>query len=546
LVELTAAPEIFTRTLLRILLIGLWEDLLFGLTVTSNRCCFELHLPLHFVLDTKQIKNTMMDPEHDNCDFLLGRDDNNAPKTPPITNSWGVNTSSTARYVPQMKEQWKQWRSSIGDDSKFLSLVNTYASARDITLTEMFRLVMGYLNEETFVSPSEDNDTYDGTFVSPIDDTNNQTPATSNLADTPNDKDDLTQAPITPSEMFSRGGMAVGHFIERLWSDLKDAMETNEGKATREKIKSSIKEARSVASSILKSAKSAFKDFALVDQKGNQNTTDTIAWFPTEIEAIMGVCFDSQSADNMSPQELSEVINCSIEKSRQGTNLGGGNSTATPGMINSILKPLSDYTETTLPRQTTPMPSKTVTKADLQGMDNHKKPAAKIPPHDWITPLIIETISEMTEIDFGRLLDDAYIIGGGIDVNSHSLWNYQTIHALCVKKYLASLAYKKFGSEGFKGNSIDAQRRVYLGAIWLLAEAPLCLQGTAQKTREKLNAGEPVKAVGFDEPVFVETFKQYLSVGLLQLFYQQMRAWAKVSPHHDLLGAGFVINYYTS
>jgi hypothetical protein len=26
------------------------------------------------------------------------------------------------------------------------------------------------------------------------------------------------------------------------------------------------------------------------------------------------------------------------------------------------------------------------------------------------------------------------------------------------------------------------------------------------------------------------------------LFYQQMRAWAKVSPHHDLLG-GFVINY---
>jgi hypothetical protein len=263
--------------------------------------------------------------------------------------------------------------------------------------------------------------------------------------------------------------------------------------------------------------------------------------FPTEIEAIMGVCLDSQSADNMSPQELSEVINPSIEKSRQGTNLTGGNTTATPGMINSILKPVSDYTETTLPRQPTLMPSKTVTKAHLQDMDDDKKPAAKIPPHDWVTPLIIETILKMTGTNFGRLIDDAYIIGGGIDVNSHSLWNYQTIHALCVKKYLASLAYKKFGSEGFKGNSIDARRRVYLGAIWLVAEAPLCLQGTTRKTRERLNAGKPVKAVGFGKPVFVETFKQYLSVGL-QLFYQQMRAWAKVSPHHDLLG-GFVINY---
>jgi hypothetical protein len=235
--ELTAAPENSTRTLLHILLIGLREDQLVGLTVES-------HLPLHFVLDTKsfvfdtkQIKNTMLDPEHDHGDSLPGRDDN-VPKTPLITNSQGVNTSSTARYVPPMKEQWRQLRRSIGDDNEFLSLVNTHASAQDITLTKMFRLVMVYLHEETLVSPSGGNDTYDGTFVSPIDDTNNQTPTTSNHADTPNDKDDLTEAPITPSKMFSRGGMAVGDFIGRLRSDRKDAMETNEGKAAREKIKS--------------------------------------------------------------------------------------------------------------------------------------------------------------------------------------------------------------------------------------------------------------------------------------------------------------------
>jgi hypothetical protein len=325
------------------------------------------------------------------------------------------------------------------DDNKFLSLVNTHASAQDIMLTEMFRLDTGYLNEENFVSPSKGNDTYNGTFVSPIDDMNNQTPATSNHAATPNDKNDLTQAPITPSKMFSRGGMAVGRFIGRLQNDLKDAMETDKGKAACEKIKSGMKEARSVASSILKLTKSTFKDFASVEQKGNQSTADTIASLPMEIEAIMGVCFDSQSADNMSPQELLEAINRSIEKSRQGTNLGGGNSTATPGMINSVLKPVPDYTETTLPRQPTPMSSKTVTKADLQDMDDNKKPAAKIPPHDPVTPLIIEIISEMTGINFGWLIDDAYIIGGGIDVNSLQRYSIAAIQSISLEMSMSSL-----------------------------------------------------------------------------------------------------------
>jgi hypothetical protein len=449
----------------------------------------------------------MLDPEHDHGDSLHSEEEN-IPKTPPITNSRGVNTSSSTRYIPPTREQWKEWSKALNDD-EFMSLVLNHASTRGITLTKMYDLVKSYLIEENIVSPSEGDTTYDGTFVSPIDDTANQTPAMSTHAANTTDKN---RAPTTPSEMFSRGGKAVGRLIGKIQNDFKGAMETDKGKAAHEKIKSGMKEARSVANSIWKSVKSVLEDLASIEQKGNQSTNDTIASFPTEIEAIMGVCFDTQSADNMSPQELSEVINHSIGKNRQGTNLTGGNTTATPGMINSVLKPVLDYTETTLPRKPTPTSSKTVTKADLQDMDNNKKPAARIPPHDQVTPLITKTILEMTGIDFGRLIDDAYIIGGGIDVNSHSLWNYRTIHALCVKKYLATLAYKKFGSEGFMGDNIDAQRWVYLGAIWLVAEAPLCLQGTTRKTRERLDAGKPIKAVGFGEPVFVETFKQYLSV----------------------------------
>jgi hypothetical protein len=203
--------------------------------------------------------------------------------------------------------------------------------------------------------------------------------------------------------------------------------------------------------------------------------------------------------------------------------------TPTPGMINSVLKPVSDYTETTSPSNPIPVPSKTMTKDNINAHGENKKPASKIPPHDMVTPLITKIITEMTGINFGKMIDDVYIVGGGIEINSQSLWNYQTIHALCVKKHLAKLAYRKFGSDAFKGNTIDGQQRIYLGAIWLVAEAPLYLQGKARKTRERIDEGAPIKAVGFSEPVFIETFKHYLTVGL-QLFYQEMKAVSKVTP----------------
>jgi hypothetical protein len=94
---------------------------------------------------------------------------------------------------------------------------------------------------------------------------------------------------------------------------------------------------------------------------------------------------------------------------------------------------------------------------------------------------------------------------------------------------LGKVSIQKFGSDAFKGDTINDQRQIYLGAIWLVAEAPLCLQGTARKTQERINEGAPIKAVGFGEPVFIETFKHYLTVGL-QLFYQEMRAVSKVTP----------------
>jgi hypothetical protein len=184
-------------------------------------------------------------------------------------------------------------------------------------------------------------------------------------------------------------------------------MESDEGKAAQEKIKVSMKEARSVASSISKSAKSVLKEIASTGPKGIRSANNTIASYPTEIEAIMGVCFDSQSADNMSPHELSEAINRSIDKSCQGTGSSGGNTTATPGMINSVLKPVLEYTETTPPSNPIPMSSKTMTKDDINAQDDTKKPASRIPLHDMVTPLITETITEMTGINFGSLIDDA-------------------------------------------------------------------------------------------------------------------------------------------
>jgi hypothetical protein len=242
-------------------------DPLNRLTVASNRCCFELHLPLHFVLDTKcfvfdtkQTKITMLDPEHDHGDSLHSEEDN-VPKTPPITNSRGVNASPSTRYIPPTREQWKEWRKSF-NDNEFLSLVLNHASAQGNTLTGMYSLVMSYLNEENLVSPREGNNTYDGTFVSPIDDTDNQTPAMPTHVATPTDKN---RAPTTPSKMFSRGGMAVGRFIGKIQNDFKGAMETDEGKAAREKIKSGMEGARSVASLISKSAKSVLEDLASME-----------------------------------------------------------------------------------------------------------------------------------------------------------------------------------------------------------------------------------------------------------------------------------------
>jgi hypothetical protein len=88
--------------------------------------------------------------------------------------------------------------------------------------------------------------------------------------------------------MFSRGGMVVGCFIGRIQSNFKDAMETDEGKKARERIMSSMKEARLVASSILKSTKSAFKDFTLVEQKGNQSTNPVHSDSPFGLNPRLG------------------------------------------------------------------------------------------------------------------------------------------------------------------------------------------------------------------------------------------------------------------
>jgi hypothetical protein len=87
-------------------------------------------------------------------------------------------------------------------------------------------------------------------------------------------------------------------------------------------------------------------------------------------------------------------------------------------MINSVLKPVSDYTETTSPSDPIPVSSKTMTEDDINAQGDTKKPASKIPPHDMVTPLITETITEMTGINFGRMIDNAYIREGHSSVSA--------------------------------------------------------------------------------------------------------------------------------
>jgi hypothetical protein len=173
--------------------------------------------------------------------------------------------------------------------------VLTDASARDNTLHQMLNVIQGYLDSKNVVSSSNQGNTpNDDILVVPSSESDNsQDPTVSTPTATPTSDNGSTQAPTTASEMFSRGEMAIGEFIGRVQSDFKSAMESDEDKSAREKIKVGMKEARSVTSSISKSAKSALKDLALTGPKGTHSANNTIASYPTEIEAIMGVCFDS-------------------------------------------------------------------------------------------------------------------------------------------------------------------------------------------------------------------------------------------------------------
>jgi hypothetical protein len=211
-----------------------------------------LHLPLHFVPDTKDfvfdtkydIQNTMSNPEHDHGASQPGGTDA-GPTTPPITNSRGESSQTVTRYVPLSAEQWRKWRRTLNEDD-FSHLVLTHASARDLTLHQMLDVIQGYLDSENIVSPSNQGNTSNDDIhaVQSSDSDNGRNPTVSSPAATPTANNGSPQAPTstTPSEMFSRGGMAIGRFIRRVRSDFKSAMESDEGKATQKKIKVGMKD----------------------------------------------------------------------------------------------------------------------------------------------------------------------------------------------------------------------------------------------------------------------------------------------------------------
>jgi hypothetical protein len=109
----------------------------------------------------------------------------------------------------------------------------------------MLVVIQDYLDSENIVSPSDQGNTSNDGIpaVQSSDSDDSQKRTISTPIATLTDDNGSSQAPTTPSEMFSRGGMAIGRFIGRVQSDLKNAIESDKGKAAQEKIKVGMNEA---------------------------------------------------------------------------------------------------------------------------------------------------------------------------------------------------------------------------------------------------------------------------------------------------------------
>ncbi len=107
----------------------------------------------------------------------------------------------------------------------------------------------------------------------------------------------------------------------------------------------------------------------------------------------------------------------------------------------------------------------------------------RVKAYDAVVPIIQEVIEEVFGMSFGTLIDDAYQRATGFDMNTKNLWRYRSIHAQSVKIFLCKMAKDKLGKPAFQVGQLENQTRVYVGAIWAIAEAPLCLQGVTRTLR---------------------------------------------------------------
>jgi hypothetical protein len=158
----------------------------------------------------------MSNPEHDHGASQPG-DTDTGPTTPPITNSRGDNSQTATTYVPPSAEQWQVWRRTL-KDKEYSYLVLAHASAQDNNLHQMLQVIQGYLDSENVVSPSEQGNTSKDEIpaVRSSDSNDSQKPTIPTPAATPTGDIGSSQALTTPSEMFSRGGMAIGQFIGKV------------------------------------------------------------------------------------------------------------------------------------------------------------------------------------------------------------------------------------------------------------------------------------------------------------------------------------------
>ena len=375
--------------------------------------------------------------------------------------------------------------------------------------------------------------------------------------------DPFTDSP-GPKTMFSRGAKTQARKLTGFAKALGALKvgDTTIGDSLKKRAKQGLHIGKDLGKSAMKSASSTIRSLASHEDSGDDGSSIG-SKVPREINThVDSLWNESNSADGMTPEQLSESIIKKMSHTKddetvtksffQGlidstdskthtkpevietpvllaptipSSIGKKPSTKRDNGISSTAKAVAGSTST--PSHGTTDGNSSDVSASAPTPKARSCPPQKHPPdvkpYDGMLKMIAGVISKLTGQEFtDEILDECYSLGAGIDLNSNTLWQYRSGHSLAVKKTLGEGFVDDNGLEAYEAGNITKERRIQLGAVWLIAEAPLCLQGTAKRMRALLNLGALESEVEFGSKLFDETFEKYLSIGL-RMFYDQMK-----------------------